>query len=133
MAEHQVVSFQTTVTTVTHATSCRTLTPELTARAKLSALRWPAHLALATRSLRSRAMKLPLPTIIFVLFSPPSAAISSRCHRPTLPPTTKKTSLSGWLPLSRAHLLLPHRSFSSCQPLRSLPPPLIPVDYSNSK
>ncbi len=32
MAEHQVVSFQRTVTTVTHATSCRTLTSELTRR-----------------------------------------------------------------------------------------------------
>jgi hypothetical protein len=28
MAEHQVVSFQRTVTTVTHATSCRTITVE---------------------------------------------------------------------------------------------------------
>jgi hypothetical protein len=32
MAEHQVVYFKTTVTTATHATSCRTLTSELSGR-----------------------------------------------------------------------------------------------------
>jgi hypothetical protein len=44
----------------------------------------------------------------------------------------KKTSLSGWFALPPAHLLLAHRSFSSAN-LTFLPPPLIPVDYSNSK
>jgi len=34
MAEHQVVSFETTVTTATHATSCRTRTSGVTGRAE---------------------------------------------------------------------------------------------------
>jgi hypothetical protein len=69
-------------------------------------------------------MKLPLPSLLRFLFSPPSAANSSRRHPRTLSPTTKTPApLAGFLYLA-TQLLSPHPSFSPCN-LTFLPAPLI--------
>ena len=61
-------------------------------------------------------MKLPLPAMVLFLFSPASAANSSRRHRRTLSATAKK-------PASLAGFLFLKLNLSRLAALFSLPPP----------
>ncbi len=93
---------------------------------------WAAHTALATRSQRSRPMKLRLSAFVVVTIVPPTVANNSRRHRRTLSATAKKTSLGGWLLLPPTLHLWPHASFSSRRSpsIHASSPQLL---YSNSK